>query len=413
MSQRAGLGGRLLAPTAVCIIALTGCTTTSAGSAARDPGAQPGVVDDALLDPGNYPTRPTPLGAAGDPTIGALVEARRMADYVTGPWEADPALLKPILFGVSPAATPLMADSIGMIMMTKSPQGLALAQHGMLNGYVTGRKAEGQRMLTNAVLRFADPAAAAAAAADLVHANPRPADIPPAVTPAPLPIPGHPDALGSTYSIDSATDHKTWVTVQAFTPHGPFVLFQQADLVGSVGDAAGLVSKTLDLQGPLIDKFVPTDPAQFATLTRDPSGLLAMALPPAGEMPALAINTTVGPHGKLNFLSNPIDDGKVYADAGVDVSVQAEGWLNRARDAAGAAALLAHDVKSMNDDGPSPGAVPNLAGSACEKLTDKSSGEVEFDCVAARGRYEFTVYGHTLKDAQQKAAAQYLMLAAA
>ena len=86
-------------------LTVTGCTTVMSGAAVRDPGVTPGAVDPALLNAANYPThaRP-PLGAAGDSTIGALVEARRMADYMTGPWEVDPALLTPILFGEAPAA---------------------------------------------------------------------------------------------------------------------------------------------------------------------------------------------------------------------------------------------------------------------------------------------------------------------
>ena len=127
----------------------------------------------------------------------------------------------------------------------------------------------------------------------------------------------------------------------------------------------------------------------------------------------MATNMTLGPHGKLNFLTNPIEEGHEYAAAGVDVSVQAAGWLERARDAAGAAALLANHVKTMHDDGAYTAAVPNLPGSACRKDTNKYSGNSEFTCEAARGRYEFCLFGNTLKDAQQKAAAQYLMLGAA
>ena len=394
-------------------LTVTGCTTVMSGAAVRDPGVTPGAVDPALLNAANYPThaRP-PLGAAGDSTIGALVEARRMADYMTGPWEVDPALLTPILFGEAPAATPLMSDGTGLILSRGSSQAEALGRLGLINGYVTGREVTGQRLLTNAVLRFADPAAAAAAAAELIHANPRPDFLPPAAPPVPCPIPGHPAAQGASQTIDAA-DHQRWTTVQAFTPHGPFVLFQQADLIGSVDDAARLVGKTLDLQGPLIDTFVPTDLTQFAALPRDPSGMLAMALPPPGDTDAVATNMTVGPRGMLNLLSNPTKTGKVYADAGVDASVQAAGWLHRARDAAGAAALLADDVKSLREDGSVADAVPNLAGSACQKSTDKYSGDSAFTCVAARGRYEFSVYGHVLKDVQQQAAAQYLILAAA
>ncbi len=71
-----------------CSTAIDGSPVTSAG------GPPPGTVDIALLDVGNYPTRPSaPIGTAGTPEIGAIVEGQRMANYVTGPWEVDPSLI--------------------------------------------------------------------------------------------------------------------------------------------------------------------------------------------------------------------------------------------------------------------------------------------------------------------------------
>jgi hypothetical protein len=56
------------------------------GSAVKAAGGPaPGTVDVALLDPGNYPTKPLPpRGVAGTPFEGKLLDAQRMADFVVG-----------------------------------------------------------------------------------------------------------------------------------------------------------------------------------------------------------------------------------------------------------------------------------------------------------------------------------------
>ena len=103
----------------------------------------------------------------------------------------------------------------------------------------------------------------------------------------------------------------------------------------------------------------------------------------------------------------------MYGDVGVDVAANGADWVYQAKDAAAATALVNAIVAQMQANGPVTESVPNLPGSACRKDTNKYSGNSEFTCEAARGRYEFCLFGNTLKDAQQKAAAQYLMLGAA
>jgi len=88
---------------------VAGCSTVEHGNAVRASGGPPpGTVDVTLLDPGNYPTKPlAPMGAAGTPATGALLDAQRMADFVVGPWEVDPALAAAYPFAFSPGAMPL------------------------------------------------------------------------------------------------------------------------------------------------------------------------------------------------------------------------------------------------------------------------------------------------------------------
>jgi hypothetical protein len=396
--------------TALCAVTVlvAGCTTVMDGAAARDPGFKVGAVDASLLDAANYPTRPRPpLGAAGAGDRGALLDAQSLAEYVTGAWEVDPAMISPIHFGGSPAAVAMLPDNIGLVFMPNSDMFAAMARRGVINGFAAGRQVKKQRTLVNVVLRYPDAASAAATVAEAAHANPRMPDFSaPPLTP--VAIPGHGDAVATTYTWDDPDLHATWATVQSFTARGPFVLFQRAEVVGPADAGAALVGKTLDLQGPALDKYTPVDPAQFPTLPRDPSGVLALALPVGKGDGMLVNNATYGPHGMLHFQTDPVKAMKTLADAGMDVAVQGAGWLERARDEAGAAVLLDSGVKSMEQDGPVDKSVPNLPGSRCQEDTEHNITT----CDGVVGRYYYEVWGHTVKDAYQKAAAQHLILAA-
>lgn len=396
--------------TALCAATVlpAGCTTVMDGAAARDPAVRTGVVDVSLLDVGNYPTRPrSPLGAAGSAGRGALLDAQSLAEYVTGAWEVDPAMTDPIHFGGSPAAVAMLPENLGIVFMPNSDVIAAMARRGVINGFAAGRQVKDQRTLVNLVLRYPDAASAAATVAEAAHANLNTPDFP-AHTLTPVPIPGHDDAVGSFYMWDDPDRHVTWASVQSFTAHGPFVFFQRAEVVGPADAGAALIGKTLDLQGPAIDKYTPVDPAQFPTMPRDPSGALARALPVDKGSGMLVNNATYGPHGMLHFSTDPLSAAKLFADAGLEVSVQGAGWLERARDEAGAAILFDDGVKTMGQDGPVDKSVPNLPGSRCKEDTDRKITT----CDGVVGRFYYEVWGHTVKDAYQRAASQYLILAA-
>lgn len=143
-------------------------------------------------------------------------------------------------------------------------------------------------------------------------------------------------------------------------------------------------------------------------MPRDPSGVLALALPVGKGDGMLVNNATYGSRGMLHFSTNPFEAAKTFADAGLEVSVQGAGWLERARDEAGAAVLLDDGVKSMEQDGPVDKSVPNLPGSRCKEDAEHKVTT----CDGVVGRYYYEVWGHTVKDAYQKASAQHLILAA-
>jgi hypothetical protein len=190
------------------------CATSVEGSAVKESGAASGPkVDISRLDVGPYPTQPSqPLGVTGDPLRGVLVEAQRMANNVIGPWEADPSVTKWFGFGASVLQNPGDLARIG-----PEPFAAAADQHGFINGFVSARTAEGQKILLNAVLRFANDGAAGAAAADFGDIAAKTGT---GVQPAQ--IPGHPDTKAASYSLTEGSTGKQWNAVRAFTARGPY-----------------------------------------------------------------------------------------------------------------------------------------------------------------------------------------------
>jgi hypothetical protein len=328
-----------------------------------------------------------------------------MADFVVGPWEVDPALALAYPFAFSPGAMPLKSDALDAVLTADAAQ--AGLQHNYINGFASARQATGQKLLFNIVLRMADPDSAAAAAKDMAQAT---LDHPPQstapVTMAPIPIAGHADANAISHSFPEYNGNHIWNVVESFTVHGPYVLVQTAQSTVTMDEAAGLVAKTLDLQGRRIDQFTPTDPAQFPTLPRDPSGLLAKSLPVRAKAGNVNNNATFGQYGALHYQVDPAASAKVFADAAVDTAISANDWVFQARDAAGATAVADAAVKQTH--GAPADSVPNMPGSHCLTLGNNQG----FWCVATADRYEFEVSANQLHDAHQQMAAQYILLTA-
>lgn len=390
------------------VLAVSACSTSVNGTAVRAAGGPaPGAVDVSLLDPGNYPTKAQPpLGVAGSAGAGALLEAQRLADFVIAPWEVDPALTAPLRFGFSPGSMPMLPRSFGAVMDPEVKQ--AAVSHGAVAGFATARKVDGQKDLLNVVIRMPDAASASAAAMDMGAARlAAAAAANPPVAATSAVIPDHPEAVASTYTFSTYDTKQLWFVVDSFTAHGSYVLQQRAELIDSAEAATQLVGNALDMQQPRIDAFVPTDPAQLTNLPRDPSGLLAKTLPVGANKATVNDDMTLGHQGGLLYEADPVVAAKQYADSGVDVVVHADAWVYQARDHAGAVAL-APAVAASTDASKPVAAAPNLPGSACQQYSD--GGMIA--CTAIAGRYLLQVSSRQLKDAHQKAAAQYMLLAA-
>jgi hypothetical protein len=373
------------------------CTTAVDGSAVKQTGTASGpAIDVSKLDVGPYPTQPSqPLGVTGNPLRGVLVEAQRMANNVVGPWEVDPALSGWFGFGATPLLNAGDLSNIG-------PEQFAAAagRHNFINGFVSARTAEGQKILLNAVLRFADPGDASAAAADFGDVAAKTGT---GVQRAE--IPGHPDTVAASYTQAEASTGKQWSAVRAFTPHGQYVFMQLAQASDGMDPAIGLVAKTVDKQGPTIDQFRATDPAEFGDISLDPNGLLARTLPVPDKEATAIQNTTYEQRGALHFQNDPARSSRLFSDTGTDLVAMAKTNVYQAKDSGGAARIVDGFFAELQPTSQPAKPVNNLSDSRCLQLKDNS-----FYCLGAADRYAIETTSQTLLDAQQQVAAQYAML---
>jgi hypothetical protein len=393
------------------LMAVAGCThgnnhpaaTSTTTSAAPAP------------NPGNYPTKPHPMGASGSPAIGAVTEARRMGDNVILPYQVDPVLTKS---GIREGP---FTDLTMLASWFDKPIFEPLANHHFLAGFLASHSTGapgtlGQprdKELMNGVLRFASDTDASAAVADMaansVVLQPLLPENPPRPTTR-VTVARHPETAAFAHS-----EPYGGAIEQAYTAHGPYVLVQWATTAAGPQPTNDLIATALDQQLPLIDAFVPTPEDQLAALPRDPSGVFAHTLPPDKD-PAHAPGD-YGPHATLTFMMDPARDQKLFETTGVDVVAMSKTNVFRARDAAAAGAVAADFISEMREHKmlASP-PIPAITGSQC--LTEKPGTDPlkpnarYFYCTFSTGRYAVEVQGPQRGDVEQAAAAQYLMLTA-
>ena len=373
------------------------CSSTVDGSAVKPSGVAAGpAVDVSKLDVGAYPTQPSqPLGTTGDPMRGVFVEAQRMANNVIGPWEVDQAVTEWFGFGAT-----VLPNEGALAQIGPESFAAAASQHGFINGFASARTAEGQKILLNAVLRFGDQGAAAAAATDFGDIAAKTGD---GVQPAQ--IPGHSDTRAAAYTQTEGSTGKKWSAVRAFTAHGQYVFMQLAQAIDGPDAAIGLVAKTIDLQGPAIDKFRATDPSEFADISLDPTGLLARTLPVPEQDATPIQNATYEQRGALQFQSDPARSAKLFTDTGMDLAAMAKTNVYQTKDAASAPKIVDGFYAELQPTSQPAKPVNNLPESKCLQLKDKT-----FYCLGAADKYAIETTAETLLDAQQQVAAQYAIL---
>jgi hypothetical protein len=395
---------------------LVGCTSTVGGVAVignQSTNADGAVV--ALLDTGKYPTAAGhPVGTAGSQATGAVLEAQRMAEYVVGPWQvnAHPTSLRQPNFPATQAAPDihLLKDAL------PQPVPDIASAHGVITAFITSRKSANPQVpltLTNLVMRFPDPDAAAAAATEMAAKTGELRDPPR----SPINIHDQPETHASSY--DYPGDQ---VVIDSFTAHGPYVLYQNAqsnknEFSDLDPQAAELIAGALISQKNLIDQFPATDPAKLADLPLDPTGKLLARTLPTSDVTATLLVGVWQPAAWLHFEDDPVAAAASYAAAGVEVVAKGLTTVYQTNNAGGAARMVERFTTHLGSSVKPIAGVPGLASAKC--LTRQGVAPAptvnemaaRFSCMASAGQYAFIAYSDTEKDVKQQIAAQYRILA--
>ncbi|WP_445169009.1 DUF7373 family lipoprotein [Mycolicibacterium sp. Dal123E01] len=404
MPGKTGTAARIALAAAV-LAALSGCTDVHRGAAIKEPHDDPNEVNVALLDHGSYPDQPQPpLGTVKSGTGGSEVEAKRMATNIALPTQVSPELTDPF-----PQFTGVITRGPGLRALVSDEVASAAEANHYITGFNTERSgvvgSAPARLLSSAVLRFATPEDAAAAATAMSAApdstllrESAPATI--------VPIPGHPATLAWLYQIDGGFN------ISAYTAHGPYVFYQYAGSKATVDAAAALVGATIDVQGPMIDAFAATPVDKLTSLPIDPTGLLARAVPV--KQASVNAITVYAPHAALHFEPNLDAAQKMYTELGIDAVAVYRTWVYQTKDVGSASAgldqLLAATVASPKSYAPAPG-VPGLPQARCY-ARNGGDPDTRYLCMATADRYLFKVTAAQDVDARQVISAQYLMLTA-
>ncbi|MDF2826413.1 MAG: hypothetical protein K0R68_3821, partial [Mycobacterium sp.] len=283
-------------------------------------------------DVGAYPTMPSaPLGLAGTMQAGARVEGQRLAGFVVGPWEVDPALVQGFFNGAD------VIDGPESLEAELPPELAAVGmRHNVIDGFSTGRRAEDKELRVT-VLRFADTQTADGAAADFAQVANNGVASDGMV--APVQIPGHPDTAAFSHPFVDES-HGPTTLVRSFTAHGPYVIIQRAGAVAGADGAATLIAGALERQGPLLDEFPALAPDQLAGQPLDPTGLLARSLPVDPEEATVSLPGVYDARAALHFEHDPITSIPLFADTGLTNRVNGSVGVWEVRDSQGAQRIV-------------------------------------------------------------------------
>ncbi|ORV21123.1 hypothetical protein AWB98_02265 [Mycolicibacterium conceptionense] len=366
---------------------------------------------------GNYSTRPVQIqGKAITRELGAVIEGQRLANFVVGPWEVDPALRVPSNHpnpvnptGTSPSFALVLKNGAAADTVLPVRATGAASRHNFVAGFYSSRtdgvRAEDTRLaLNNAVLEFPSSAAAAAAAKEITNLSDTDTTLSHGLS-----IPDHPDT--STFQPVLTDDCSCGTTpgnyMMAFTSRGPYVLVQLAWALDNPDSAAGLIAKALDLQVPLVDKHHPTPLEKLADLPVDPTGLLSLTVPISAAASSPNLRSAYDVHGALHFQHDPIRSGNTFQNAGLIQQGIAAASVYETHDHHGAEIIVDSFYNEALESGTPTASPKGLPKSRCLSMAG-GSDELIY-CVMAVAKYAIEVSGPQT-DTQQRLAAQYQLL---
>ncbi|WP_066912972.1 DUF7373 family lipoprotein [Millisia brevis] len=381
--------------------ATTTPTDTRPTADTRDSG-----VDPTLLDTGDYPTTARPdFGMVRDITEGREVAGWRLAEALVFPHQVDNKL-RALVIGTGMMYTDgglsLTAAMDGPAASAAKVDLVAAATTTRVVSNADGNPQVGVRDLAITLLQYPD-AATAERAAQEIHAAGRTT-----IGSSEQSIGGLPDTL-----VHSAvTTDGSLTSAAAVTPHGRFVLHARASTTPDRQSAiAPAITRLVDLQLPLLDRFEPIEKADLARLPIDEDQLLTLTLPGA-ETGARGTRTVHGPRGYLHE-QDDVDTLDLLERTGTDRVATDASTVFRAEDAEAAAELATllreHALDAGAADIPSP---PNLPDTFCFALPGPAMPY--YTCLVQRGRFVGEVNRFEgLADVHRAISAQYLILGSA
>lgn len=418
ISRLSRTGVRLLASalvTAGLAATLSGCNSTLAGT------ALPGEVDIRKLDVGAYPIEPVDIYGDYRPSFFQMddVAAMRLADYVATAEDVDPRMT----FGSDAESftSGAMSSLVGRSTVTEAiakrnkmmygfkSEGADRSTFILDSGWPTVTRGTPDASTVNIVVMQFPDAESAQRASDEFYAADLDAN---KETNQPLTLAKYPKA------------HANWRpgvgTARSFNTQGPYVV----GLVVTVPkpDPAALTTlteKAFDTQLPLLDQVKPVSDEEALHLPWDQDHILSRTLNP-DQIYKPGIGAYPGIYGRRGILHHIYDRAlarKTFEAIGADRFAMTDtALLARGKDAASAKKAVTEPlvISGMTRKADPP---PNVPDSVCVENRTGSSGNAaqsrvdRFTCIVAYRQYVSYLNADQLLDAQQRAAAQYALLA--
>ncbi|WP_435831367.1 DUF7373 family lipoprotein [Nocardia aurea] len=386
----------MLSCVVVAVVALTGC---------GDPSTPTPTVDISKLDSGNYQAVPFERHELRESKYGALLEAVRIGAVTPLISDADDRFS---FQRFANAERRLLPDSLPSLFSLKAEEFTELTQ-GFVTGWTTNAERRKQlfvgRQVTVQILRFRD--AGEAETAELRLAERQARNLPGET----VSVAGFPQARAKWSPSQKYLD--VWLADESL-----LLYVHMDDPVSEPPEAAPLldiVRKVLANQLNGLESYTPTPLDEFGSLPIDVDGLLSRTLPlDASEKATSYDQSTVFPgRAALHLESRPAVAEAAFDDAGVDLVSDSGARVYRARDRAGAVRLMAALIEQRSSGWQARDAPPGLPTAECFDTKDKKLNSSTYPpvCFVPYDRFIALVTGGNTQEINQKAAAQYKLLA--
>jgi hypothetical protein len=390
------------------VLALAGCGGTSSprpenhsASPKTTPSATPDKLDPSKFDTGTYSVEPTKIPQRPTAAEAPVLEATRIGQYVVDPHALDAQLEAMVLPVNGKTVNGTFVGDAGANILWKGAN-----IHGAVAGFAAARSVSAPEKINHlnmVVMRFRTPADAVRAREQLLPWMQKAANSTPPVR------------LTGTNATAFARAGYVDTSVRAVDVLGAYLSYLYLGKEGaSVSREVQLAAKAMTAQRALLRQAIqdesPLD--RIDDVPVDPDGLLSLTVHQPEASGVSEGRTALGPGAALQWLLRSGELAQAFANAGVDAASMDAGTLYRTRDGHSATALrdalVAANPAKIFRRVAGPRGIPT---SSCLKLVDTGYEGAPYTCVGSQDRFTFETAGASLLEAQQKAAAQYVLLA--